>query len=195
MTANAGWFETLERHTAYEGWSRVHVDQVRMPDGAVVQREVVEHRGAVAVVPLLDDGSVVLLRQYRHAVGGYVLEIPAGKLDVDGEAPTDAAQRELVEEIGMRAGSLVELTTILNSAGWTDETTSIHLGRRLVEAPRPADFALEAEEADMEILRLPLTDAIEAVSTGTIRDAKTVVGLLLTQQALDQAQDGQHDNE
>lgn len=184
MTSEAGWFETLERRTAYAGWSNVHVDQVRMPDGEVVQREVVQHMGAVAVVPLLDDDTVVLLRQYRHAVGGYVLEIPAGKLDVDGEAAVDAAQRELVEEIGMRAERLDELTTILNSAGWTDETTSIHLGRDLVEAPRPAGFRLEAEEADMEILRLPLTDALDAVSAGTIRDAKTVVGLLLTQQLL-----------
>lgn len=173
------WFEVKSSRVVHDGWSRVRVDEVAMPDGSVSDREVVEHTSAVAVVPLMDDGTVVLLRQYRHAVGGYLLEIPAGILDVEAEPEPDAAQRELAEEVGLRAGRLDHLTTFWNSAGWCDERTHVYLGRELVEAERPDGFVLEAEEADMEVVRLPLDDAVAAVRDGSITDAKTVVGLLM----------------
>lgn len=173
------WYETLDSRVVHDGWSTVRVDTVRMPDGDRADREIVEHRSAVAVVPLLADGAVALLRQYRHAVGQYLLEIPAGILDVEGEGEADAAQRELAEEIGMRAGRLEHVTTFHNSAGWSTERTHVFVGRDLHEVARPDGFVLEHEEADMEVVRLPLDDAVAAVVAGEITDAKTVVGLLL----------------
>lgn len=174
-----GWFETLDSRVVHDGWSRVRVDRVRMPDGEEAEREVVEHMSAVAVVPVFADGTVGLLRQYRHAVGQYLLEIPAGVLDVDGEAESDAAQRELAEEMGLRAGRLDHLVTFENSAGWSDERTAVFLGRDLAEADAPEGFEALHEEADMEVVRLPLDAAVEGVVRGEITDAKTVIGLLL----------------
>jgi 8-oxo-dGTP pyrophosphatase MutT (NUDIX family) len=174
-----GWFRTLDRQVVYDGWSTVRVDQVRMPDGAQAEREVVEHMSAVAVVPVFDDGTVALLRQYRHPVGRYLLEIPAGVLDVDGEAEDDAAQRELAEEMGLRAGRLEHLTTFENSAGWSTERTHVYLGRDLAPTPLPDGFEPEHEEADMEVVRLPLDAAVDGVRRGEVTDAKTVIGLLL----------------
>lgn len=172
------WFETLDTTVVHEGWSTVRIDTVRMPDGSTAQREVVEHVDAVAAVPLLDDGTVVLLRQYRHPLEQYVLEVPAGIMDVDGETPADTARRELVEEIGMQAADLRLLSTFANSAGWCTEHTHVFLATGLSPIDR-ADFEPEAEEADMELVRLPLSDALAAVEDGTITDAKTVIGLLL----------------
>ena len=179
----ANWFQVLDSRVEYTGFSTVRTDVVVMPDGSRTEREVVEHLSAVAVVPVLDDDTVVLLRQYRHPVGRYMLEIPAGILDVDGEAEDAAAHRELVEETGLRAGTLEHLTTFHNSAGWTDERTTVYLGRDLVEAPQPDGFEPAAEEADMEVVRLPLAAAVDAVAAGEITDAKTVVGLLLAVRA------------
>lgn len=174
------WFETVESDVVYDGYSRVRVDHVRMPDGTVAEREVVEHMDAVAVVPLMDDGTVVMLRQYRHPFGRYVLEIPAGKCDVDGEAPDRTAHRELREEIGMRAEHLRHLVTFQNSSGWATEQTSVYLATGLVPAETPADFAAEAEEADMEIVRLPLSEVRAMAQRGELTDAKSLIGILLT---------------
>ena len=174
-----GWFETLDSRVVHDGWSTVRVDTIRMPDGDQADREVVEHVAAVAVVPVFDDGTVVLVRQYRHAVGQYLLEIPAGILDVEGEPEADAARRELAEEVGLQADRLDHLVTVENSAGWSTERTSVYLGRGLSETARPEGFELEHEEADMELVRLPLTEAVDAVTRGEITDAKTVIGLLL----------------
>lgn len=176
---DAGHFAVEDTRVEYEGFSTVRTDTVAMPDGSRSEREVVEHTSAVAVVPLFDDGTVVLLRQYRHPVGDHLLEIPAGILDVDGEDEADAARRELAEETGLQAGSLQHLTTFHNSAGWTDESTHVYLGRDLSDGDRPEGFVPEAEEADMEVVRLPLDEAVAAVVRGEITDAKTVVGLLL----------------
>lgn len=178
-----GWFETLDSRVVHDGFSTVRVDRVRMPDGKESDREVVEHDDAVAVVPLFDDGTVVLLRQYRHPVGRYLLEVPAGKLDVEGEPAADAARRELAEEVGLAAGRLDHLTTFHNSAGWCDERTHLYLGRDLSATDRPDGFELEHEEADMEVVRIPLDDALDGISRGEITDAKTVLGLLLAARA------------
>lgn len=172
------WYETLSRRTVHDGWSSVHVDRVRMPDGSEVDREVVEHIDAVAVVALMGE-DVLLLRQYRHPIGRHVLEIPAGVLDVAGEDPAGAAARELREEVGVRADRLEHLTTFLNSAGWTDERTHVYVARDVETAPAPDGFTAEAEEAHMEVVRMPLAAAVEAVRDGSIVDAKTVIGLLL----------------
>lgn len=175
----SGWFETVSSERPYEGgFFSVRSDEVRMPDGGTARRDVVEHTGAVAVVPIMDDGTVVLLRQYRHPIGGYAIEIPAGKLDVDGEDVAGAAQRELAEEIGHHAGRLDKLLTFHNSVGWTDEVTHLFVGRDLEGVDRPSGFEAKGEEADMEILRLPMDACLEMIADGSITDAKTVIGLL-----------------
>ncbi|MBW3662934.1 MAG: NUDIX hydrolase [Actinobacteria bacterium] len=172
------WFETVASEIVYNGWSTVRRDVVRTPQGEDVEREVVLQDDAVAMVPLLDDGTVILLRQYRHPFGTSLLEVPAGKLDVEGEPPAAAARRELTEEIGYETERLELLVTIANSVGWTDERTHIFLATGLRAVPRPDDFVATAEEAAMEVVRLPLQAAVEAVRDGRIPDAKTVVGLL-----------------
>jgi ADP-ribose pyrophosphatase len=157
----------------------LRVDTIRAPDGAVVEREIAERPNAVAMVPLTADGDVVLVRQYRHAVGGHELEIPAGLLDVEGEGEEVAAQRELAEEIGMTADTLRRLLCFSNSGGWSDEATVVFLATGLREAEAEPGFEAAAEEADMTVLRMPLEHAVAAVRRGEIRDAKTVIGLLL----------------
>jgi 8-oxo-dGDP phosphatase len=177
MTA---WFETTEVRTVYEGRSTVRVETVRMPEGGDAEREIVVHDDAVAVLPVTDDGEVVLLKQYRQAVRAYVLEVPAGTLDADDGSPEEAARRELAEEIQHEVGELVHLVTFLNSSGWTTERTHVYLGRQLTPAAHPEGFEPEHEEADMEVLRMSADDAIELARTGEITDAKTLIALLLS---------------
>lgn len=176
----AAAFDVTDSRVSHDGMLlRVRVDTVAMPDGARAEREVVERPDAVAVVPVDADGLVVLVRQYRHAVGGYQLEIPAGLRDVDGEDERATAARELTEETGLAAGTLRPLARIHNSAGWTAETTGIYVATDLSPAEPDGDFEAEHEEADMDVVRLPLSRAVDMVVGGHIRDAKTVVGLLM----------------
>lgn len=168
--------------------STVRVDEVVMPDGTVAEREIVGHDSAVAVVPVEPDGRVLLIRHYRHAIGDRMLEIPAGKLDVDGEAPIDAARRELAEEIGREADDLVELVHFANSAGWSDEATTVYLARGVRPCATPDGFTAEHEEADIEVVPMPLDEAVGLIDSGAITDAKTVIGLLLTHRQM--ANDG-----
>ncbi|HVM19182.1 MAG TPA: NUDIX hydrolase [Egibacteraceae bacterium] len=173
-------YEVRSSRVTHDGvLSTVRVDQVVMPDGDVAEREVVEHANAVAVVPVEADGQVVLISHYRHAVGRRLLEIPAGKLDVDGESALEAARRELTEEVGLVAGEMRPLLHFYNSSGWTDEATTVYLAGRLAQGKADSGFTAEAEEADLQVVRMPLTEALSAVDDGTICDAKTVIGLLL----------------
>jgi ADP-ribose pyrophosphatase len=127
--AAAARFPVVESTVTHEGMmSTLRIDRVAMPGGRVASREVAQRPDAVAIVPLTTAGEVVLLRQYRHPVGRYELEVPAGLLDVEGEEAADAAQRELAEEIGMAAGTLERLTRFWNSAGWSDEATTVFVG-------------------------------------------------------------------
>lgn len=164
--------------------STMRVDEVCMPDGSVAEREIVEHDSAVGVVAIDGDHNVVLIRHYRHAVGERMLEIPAGKLDVEGEAPIDAAKRELAEEVGLEADELVELIHFPNSAGWSDEATTVYLANQVRECGAPEGFTAQHEEADIEIVRLSLADAVRGIEAGDITDAKTVIGLLLADRQL-----------
>lgn len=173
------WFETVHIEDVYAGRSTVRIETVRTPDGGEVAREIVEHLDAVAAVPVTEDGDVIMLRQYRQALRSYLMEIPAGVLDVPGELNDDAVRRELQEEIGHDARELTFLATFYNSAGWTTESTHVYLARSLVATGLPDGFEAKAEEADMEILRIPLTDAVASARSGKISDAKTLVGLLL----------------
>jgi len=146
------------------------------PAGEVMERDVVHHPGAVAVVAL-DGDDVVLVRQYRPVLERQMLELPAGKLDVPGEDRPTAARRELVEEAGYDAPDLVELGTFHNSIGFCDEHTTIYLATRLVGA---TPVAVSVEEEYLTVERVPLDDVEGLIDDGTITDAKTVIGLLWT---------------
>ncbi len=152
----------------------VVLEKVTLPNGAVKNREIVRHPGAAAMVPLLDDGMVVLIKQYRHAVGQFLWEIPAGTLEPD-EAPIECARRELVEETGYEASSFDKLAEILPAPGYTDEHIHIFLvtGLKLAEQKLEDDEILEARPT-------PFDTALEMITDGEIQDAKTMVGLLLT---------------
>jgi 8-oxo-dGDP phosphatase len=180
--AAGSWWETVRSETVHEGvLSDIRIDTVRTPDGDEVEREVVVHPDAVALVPLMDDGTVLLLRQYRQPFRAYQLEIPAGKLDAEHEPPEETARRELREEVGVDASELVHLTTFENSSGWTDEVTHVYLATGLHERAADDSFTPEHEEADLEVVRIAFRDAVEAVRAGEITDAKTIVGLLLAE--------------
>ena len=151
-----------------------------VPDGGRMTRDIVHHRGAVAVVAT-DGDDVVLLRQYRTPVEGELLEIPAGTRDVDGEDPAGTARRELAEEAGLACESLEELGIFFNSPGFCNELSHVFLATGLSPVPREPDGA---EEEWMTIERVGLGEAMEMIERGEIRDAKTIIGLLLAQRRL-----------
>jgi 8-oxo-dGTP pyrophosphatase MutT (NUDIX family) len=160
----------------------LRLDQVVMPGGRAATREIVEHPGAVAVLPLHDDASVVMIDQYRHAVGRRMRELPAGLLDTPGEDPVTTARRELSEEVGYTARDWSVLVDVVSSPGFSDEAVRVFLARGLGEVGRltgPDD-----EEADLSVVRLPLADAVRQVLAGEIVNASTVAGLLAAQAVL-----------
>jgi len=148
-------------------------ERVALPNGRSMLLDLLKHPGAAAVVPFLDDGRVLLIRQYRFAAGGYLLEVPAGKLDA-GEAPETCAARELEEETGYRAGRLEKLGSIWPSPGFTDE--KIHLFAAF-ELER-AEQRLEADEI-IELVPMAFETALRAIREGDIQDAKSGMALLL----------------
>ena len=171
-------FRVLGEELLHEGpVVRVTRATISGPDGATHEREVVHHPGAVAVVPVLDDGvTAVLVRQYRSALDDLVLEVPAGKCDVEGEAPELTATRELEEEVGYRAGRLEQLCVIHNSPGFSDERVYVFLACEL-QAGEATPHGVEEEH--MVVEHVSLRDVDDLVADGRITDAKTVVGLLL----------------
>jgi ADP-ribose pyrophosphatase len=153
------------------------------PDGDVANRVVVHHPGAVVVVPLVDDGRAALLvRQYRVATSSELLEVPAGKRDVAGEAPAATAARELEEEIGFAPGRLVKLAEFYNTPGFCDEYTHLYAALDLVETDGPAPTSLE--EKHMRVERVALGDVETLIATRRLVDAKSIIGLLLARQYL-----------
>jgi 8-oxo-dGDP phosphatase len=160
----------------------LRLDQVVMPGGRVVAREIIEHPGAVAIVPLHDDASVVMVDQYRHAVGRRMRELPAGLLDTPGEDPGTTARRELSEEVGCTARDWSVLLDVVPSPGFSDESVRVFLARGLLEVGRPA--GPDDEEADLSVVRLPLAEAVCQVLAGEIVNASAVGGLLAAQAVL-----------
>jgi ADP-ribose pyrophosphatase len=165
--------ERLGSREVFKGRTvRLDVDRVRLPNGREMDFEMIRHPGAAAVVPLLPSGEVLLIRQYRYATGGYLLELPAGKLD-PGEAPESCARRELEEETGYRAGELAPLGWIWTTPGFTDERIWLYLATELTESRQ--------ELQDDEVLtleKLPWEEAIAKASAGEIHDCKTVCAIL-----------------
>jgi 8-oxo-dGTP pyrophosphatase MutT (NUDIX family) len=175
-------FSRVSERLVHEGHIiDVVVGTFRAPDGSTFDRDVVHHPGAVSVVPLLDDGRVVLVRQYRAPIDDLLLEIPAGIRDVDGEPPEQTARRELVEETGYAAAELELLISFQNSAGFSDERVDVFLATGLTEAALDLQGI---EEQHMTIETIALDDVPELIARGELTDAKSVIGLLLTMRKL-----------
>ena len=154
------------------------------PEGEVFSRDVVRHPGAVSVVPVTDDGRIVMVRQYRPALDALLLEIPAGKRDVADEPPEETAQRELAEEIGMRAGRLELLGTFANAPGFSDELSWVFLGRELTAVPREVQGV---EETHMTIESFTFDEARALIDDGGLIDTKSIIGVLLAATRIDGA--------
>ncbi|MFB6555251.1 NUDIX domain-containing protein [Streptomyces sp. NPDC056405] len=155
----------------------VRTDDVVMPDGSVVTRDYQVHPGSVAVLALDDEGRALVIRQYRHPVREKLWEIPAGLLDVPGENPLHAAQRELYEEAHVKAEDWRVLTDVYTTPGGCDEAVRIFLARNLSEAEGER-FEVEDEEADMELARVPVADLVRGVLAGELHNNCLVVGVL-----------------
>jgi ADP-ribose pyrophosphatase len=167
----------LTRRTVHHGRVvEVGVDRVRLPNGVEVDLDMVRHPGAAAVLPFVDADTVLMVRQFRWATGGYILEVPAGKLDQAGEDPAACAARELAEEAGCAAGRLEPLGFIWTAPGFTDE--KIHLFQAFDLTPVPQ--ALDQDEV-LEVVRLPFRRVLEMAAAGEIPDAKTLAALFQAQ--------------
>jgi ADP-ribose pyrophosphatase len=151
------------------------IEEAHLPNGVVTRLEVMHHPGAAACVPLFDNGEVAMLRQWRHAAGGWLWEVPAGKLDRPEEDPLACARRELQEEAGLVAERWVKLGSILTTPGFCDEVIHLFLARGLSDAPAH----LEHDEV-IEVHRLPLADVLARIPTEEVRDAKSVAALQAT---------------
>jgi ADP-ribose pyrophosphatase len=155
----------------------LRTDEVRMSDGTVVTREVVEHPGAVGIVALDADEQVVLINQYRHPIRAYLDELPAGLLDVDGEPPLTAARRELYEEAGITADEWHVLLDLYSSPGMSDEAIRIFFARGLSEVAEADRFVPEYEEITLTVARVPLDEAVRRALAGELTNASAVAGV------------------
>jgi ADP-ribose pyrophosphatase len=166
---------TIESSIVFDGvLLHVRRDTALLPDKSGAVREWISHPGAAAVIPVFEDGSTILVRQFRYPARREFLELPAGKIDVAGELPEDVARRELEEETGWIADDLERLTTLYPCIGYSNEQIHFFIGRRL----RPGTRSLSDGEF-MDTHRIPLADAIDRARRGDLSDMKTVSGLLL----------------
>jgi 8-oxo-dGTP pyrophosphatase MutT (NUDIX family) len=169
-------FETTSSEILHTGKIfALRIDQVRMPGGEIVTREVVENFGAVAIVAMDDDGRIPMIYQYRHPFGRRLWELPAGLLDIDGEAPHLTAARELHEEAGLRAETWRVLADLDSAPGFSDESVRVFLATGLTEIDRPK---AHDEEADMTLEWYPLAEAVQRIFSGDIVNSLAVSGIL-----------------
>ncbi|MFJ3965925.1 NUDIX domain-containing protein [Streptomyces sp. NPDC090036] len=177
-------WEVVASRTPFEGAkTSVRSDQVRMPDSAVVRRDYQVHPGSVCVLALDEEQRVLVLRQFRHPVRHRLWELPAGLLDVPGENPLRAAQRELYEEAHTKAGEWRVLADFFSSPGGSDEAVRVFLAQDLAEA-EGVRYEVSDEEADMEIARVPLADLVRGVLAGELGNPGLVTGVLALSAAL-----------
>jgi 8-oxo-dGDP phosphatase len=171
--------KVLDHQTVYHGlvWDVVR-DGVDLGEAGVVQREYVQHTGAVGILALDDEGRVLFVEQYRHPVGMTLWELPAGLLDVKGEHPLHAAQRELAEEADLRAGRWDVLIDWFNSPGGMTEALRLYLARDLSPVPEAERHQREGEELGMKVRWVPLEEARDAVLAGALHNPGAVVGVL-----------------
>lgn len=181
-SAGAHDYRTVASREIFDGRVvRLRVDTVSMPGGGTADREICGHDDAVAVVALDGRGRIALIRQYRHAVGERLWELPAGLCDVDGEAAVDTGRRELVEEAGLEADRWRPVTEIVPSPGFSTERVHVFLATGLREVARPeaAD-----EEADMELAWVPVEEVVEMILDGRMVNGIAVAGVLAAREAL-----------
>ncbi len=154
-------------------------EKITLPNGTTVDLDIVRHPGAAAIVALQDSNSLIMVRQYRHAVGGCIWEIPAGTLD-PGETPLECAKRELIEETGYSGSQWEELGAIIPVPGYSDEKITIYLAADL----QPARQDLDADEV-IDVREIPLEKAFEMIEKGKIIDSKTISSLFLAKKRLE----------
>ena len=152
----------------------VFKDEIELPNGDKSVREWIKHPGASAVIPLLPDNQIILVRQYRYPVAQVTLEVPAGKLDKVGEDPLVCAERELSEETGYTAKKIWKLTTIATTVGFTNEVIHLYAASDLTAGTKHPD----ADEF-INVVKMPLADAIKLVESGEIIDAKSIISILM----------------
>ena len=169
----------ISSRAAYRGrLLKLNEDEVSLPDGTTALREYVVHPGAAIILPLFDDGSVLLERQFRYPLGRHFYELPAGKLEPD-EAPLETAKRELLEETGYAAAEWRELGRLHPCIGYSDEQIDFFMARKLeFKGARPDEGEF------LETLRVPLADSVEWVRRGRITDTKTIIGLFWAEKLL-----------
>ena len=155
----------------------LRVDEVRLPGGGSAVREVIDHGPAVVLVPIDESGQVLLVRQYRYAVGETLLEAPAGIVE-EGEEPDETAQRELQEEVGRIAGDLWKLGEFWATPGFCNELMHAYVARDLSHSALDAD-----DDEDITVVAVPMAEALDMIAAGEIRDAKTIAALLMARQA------------
>ncbi|MHB9038105.1 MAG: NUDIX domain-containing protein [Armatimonadota bacterium] len=171
--------ETIDSRLAFDGrLVKLRVDRVRLPNGKETSREIIIHRGAVAAVPMIDGDRIVMVRQFRQAAGEALLEIPAGTLNPN-EEPLDCVTRELGEEIGYKANKLTLMFKSFLAPGYSSEMLHTFLAEDLekVEAHPEADEFLE-------VVEVPMSDAMGLIRSGDIKDAKTICGIMMAQKML-----------
>ncbi|GLZ60998.1 MULTISPECIES: NUDIX domain-containing protein [Micromonospora] len=179
-------YEVRSRQERYQGRIfDVVTDEVSMPGGGTALRDLVRHVGAVAVVALDDAGQVVLIRQYRHPIGRHLWELPAGLMDVSGEELPAAALRELAEEADLTAGRIDVLVDLHSSPGFTNEIVRVFLARDLADVPADERHERHDEEADLQVVRIDLDEAVAMVLAGEVTNAAAVAGLLAAARARD----------
>lgn len=174
MAEESDQVKRVSTERAYDGRIiKVYLDELVFPDGKTATWERVVHPGAVGMVPLMEDGTVLMVRQYRNAVDGGLLEIPAGKLDRP-EEPVECAHRELIEEVGHRAGLMTKLAEFYNSPGYSDEYFYLYLAREL----SPEHGESEPYEF-LSVERYTLGELMEMIASGGLKDAKSIIGVAL----------------
>jgi ADP-ribose pyrophosphatase len=162
------------KEIAYAGRAfRVFSENITLPSGVTTELDVIRHPGAAAIVPMVDSETVVLIRQYRHPVGGHIWEIPAGTLE-PGEDPLDCARRELTEETGFSADSFEKIGEIVPVPGYSDERIHLFVASGLSSGTQQLD-----EGEWLEVHQFPFSEAIGMVQKGKIQDGKTITGLIL----------------
>jgi len=168
--------ETLKSDKQYRGRAfDVRRDEVKLPNGKITNLDIVEHVGAVTILPIDSEGQVWFVRQYRHPTGDAILELPAGTLEA-GEDPVDCACREIQEEIGMGAGSLDKIGEFFLAPGYSTEYMHVFLARDLTPSSLPPD-----EDEDISVERFPFDVALVKARSGEILDAKTLAALFLVE--------------
>lgn len=175
---------TIDSKVVFEGRIlTLRVDSVRLPNGRETTREIAEHSDSVCIVPIDEQGNILLVRQYRKPVEMDLLEVPAGGIE-EGEVPEEAVQRELQEEIGYTAGNLQHLSSFWLAPGWCTEYMHAYLATDLM----PSNLAADDDEF-ISVVRVPLAESLDMVKQGLIRDAKSISSLLMASQVLQDARE------